>query len=196
MPWITAIVPRAVSGAYLSHDRTFVGLASISTLAVAGVFLFDHGNMWAFSIVFALSFLGGAASLYFLNRIPDPASTGQSDTPRGTCVWRDLLPRRRFCPAVELPTVVQLCVLSTGTFITIFARGSAHPGRLHLVEIAPGAALVGIFGLRLTAQPDRRHGQPSLPGRGVLVVETFSITWPGFCWLPIWSRVRASWRHC
>ena len=166
MPWITAIVPRAVRGAYLSRDRTFVGLASVGALAVAGVFLFDHGNMWAFSIVFGLSFLGGAASLYFLNRIPDPASTGQSDTLRTRMRWRDLLRDGAFVRLLSFAAVVQLCVLSTGTFITIFVREEVHIQDGFILWISAGAALVGIFGLRLLRS--RIDGMGSRPFLGVV----------------------------
>lgn len=166
MPWITALVPRSVRGLYLSRDRTFVGVASVAALAVSGIFLFDHDNMWSFSIVFGLSFLGGAVSLYFLNRIPEPETTTRAVTPLVRLRWRDLLRDGAFVRLLSFAAVVQLCVLSTATFITIFVREEVGIQDGAILWITAGAALVGIFGLRLL----RSHidGMGSRPFLGVV----------------------------
>lgn len=166
MPWITAIVPRAVRGAYLSRDRTFIGVASVAALVTAGIFLFDRDNMGAFSIVFGLSFLGGAASLYFLNRIPEPEfqhPVGASFVPLR---WRDLLRDGAFVRLLIFTAVVQLCVLSTGTFVTVFVREEVHIQDGLILWITAGAALVGILGLRLLRS--RVDGLGSRPFLGVV----------------------------
>ena len=166
MPWITALVPRSVRGLYLSRDRTFIGVASVAALAVSGMFLFDHDNMWSFSIVFGLSFLGGAVSLYFLNRIPEPETTNRAVAPLARLRWRDLLRDGAFVRLLSFAAVVQLCVLSTATFITIFVREEVKLQDGAILWITAGAALVGIFGLRLL----RSHidGMGSRPFLGVV----------------------------
>ena len=166
MPWVTALVPRSVRGLYLSRDRTFIGVASVAALAISGVFLFDHDNMWSFSIVFGLSFLGGAVSLYFLNRIPEPEMTDRAMTPLARLRWRDLLRDGAFVRLLSFAAVVQLCVLSTATFITVFVREEVKLQDGTILWITAGAALVGIFGLRLL----RSHidGMGSRPFLGVV----------------------------
>jgi MFS family permease len=149
MPWITALVPRSVRGLYLSRDRTFIGVASVAALAVSGIFLFDHDNMWSFSIVFGLSFLGGAVSLYFLNRIPEPETTDRAVTPLVRLRWRDLLRDGAFVRLLSFAAVVQLCVLSTATFIIVFVREEVRLQDGAILWITAGAALVGVFGLRV-----------------------------------------------
>ena len=72
LPWITAIVPRSLRGYYLSRDRIYISVATVAALTLSGAFLFSHENMRAYTVVFGVSFLGGATSLYFLNRIPEP----------------------------------------------------------------------------------------------------------------------------
>lgn len=166
MPWVTAIVPRAVRGAYLSRDRTFIGVASVAALAVSGLFLFDHGAMWSFSIVFGLSFLGGATSLHFLNRIPEPVAATQTDLPARRLRWRDLLRDSTFVRLLIFAAVVQLCVLSTGTFITVFVREEVKLQDGAILWITAGAALVGIFSLRLLRS--RIDGLGSRPFLGVV----------------------------
>lgn len=166
MPWITALTPRSVRGLYLSRDRTFIGVASVAALAVSGIFLFDHDNMWSFSIVFGLSFLGGAVSLYFLNRIPEPETTDRAVAPLTRLRWRDLLRDAAFVRLLSFAAVVQLCVLSTATFITVFVREQVKLQDGAILWITAGAALVGIFGLRLL----RSHidGMGSRPFLGVV----------------------------
>ena len=166
MPWITAIVPRAVRGAYLSRDRTFIGIASVGALAVAGLFLLDHDNMWAFSIVFGLSFLGGAVSLYFLNRIPEPVNQPAAATSLARLRWRDLLRDAAFVRLLTFAAVVQLCVLSTGAFITVFVREEVKIQDGLILLITAGATLVGIWGLRLLRS--RIDGLGSRPFLGVV----------------------------
>jgi len=166
MPWVTAIVPRSVRGAYLSRDRTFIGIASVGALTVAGLFLFDHDNMWAFSIVFGLSFVGGAASLYFLNRIPEPVGQPRVDAPLARLRWRDLLCDAPFLRLLTFAAVVQLCVLSTATFVTVFVREEVKIQDGLILWITAGAALVGIFGLRLLRS--RVDGLGSRPFLGVV----------------------------
>jgi len=166
MPWITALVPRSVRGLYLSRDRTFIGLASVVALAVSGLFLFDRGNMWSFAIVFGLSFLGGATSLYFLNRIPEPEMTNRAVTPLVRLRWRDLLRDAAFVRLLSFAAVVQLCVLSTATFITVFVREEVRLQDGAILWITAGAALVGIFGLRLLRS--RIDGLGSRPFLGVV----------------------------
>jgi hypothetical protein len=149
MPWITALVPRSLRGFYLSRDRMFIGVASVAALAISGAFLFDHGNMLAFAVVFGLSFVSGATSLYFLNRVPDPERPLQSETPLAQLRWRDLLRDEAFVRLLIFAAAVQLCVLSTATFITVFVREEVALPDGAILWITAGGALIGIFGLRL-----------------------------------------------
>ena len=80
--------------------------------------------------------------------------------------WRDLLRDGAFVRLLSFAAVVQLCVLSTGTFITIFVREEVHIQDGFILWISAGAALVGIFGLRLLRS--RIDGMGSRPFLGVV----------------------------
>lgn len=166
MPWITAIVPRSVRGVYLSRDRTYIGIASVVALVVAGMFLFEHENMGAYSVVFGLSFLGGATSLFFLNRIPEPEFSQRVGALPAPVRWRDLLRDGGFVRLLTFTVVVQLCVLSTATFVTVFVREEVNIQDGLILWITAGAALVGIFGLQLLRS--RVDGLGSRPFLGVV----------------------------
>lgn len=166
MPWVTAIVPKGIRGVYLSRDRTFVGGASVAALAISGIFLFDHGNMQAFAIVFSISFLGGMTSLYFLNRIPEPATQTQIGATPTPTRWGDLLRDGAFVRLLIFAAAVQLFVLSTATFVTVFVRDEVELQDGAILWITAGAALSGIFGLRLLRS--RVDGMGSRPFLGVV----------------------------
>ena len=151
LPWVTSIVPRSLRGFYLSRDRIFISLASVASLAVSGVFLMGHREMSAYSIVFGLGFLGGAVSLYFLNRIPEPADTSGAVAPAATRQpqWLPLLRNEGFRKLVIFSATVQVAVLSTGAFVTVFVREEVQLGDGVILWVAAAASLAGTFALAL-----------------------------------------------
>ena len=173
LPWITSIVPRSLRGFYLSRDRMFISLASVAALAVSGLFLFDHGNMTAYSIVFGLGFLGGMVSLYFLNRIPElnavpnagpnakDAAPGAPERPK--VHWRSLLREPAFVKLVMFSATVQVAILSTGTFVTIFAREEVRMSDGVILWVTATASLAGTAALALLRNRiDRLGSRPFL----------------------------------
>ena len=163
MPWVTSIVPRAVRGSYLSRDRTYIGIASVAALATSGIMLFNHSGLRAFSIVFALSFAGGAMSLYFLKRIPEPGQQAQPNGPVFRARWRDLLRDGAFVRLLIFSATVQLFVLSTAAFVTVFVREEVGINDGAILWITAIAALAGIGALRLMrSRIDRLGSRPFL----------------------------------
>lgn len=163
MPWIAALVPKPVRGYYLSRDRTYVSVASVVALAVSGLFLFGHTSLRAYSLVFGVSFLGGAVSLYFLNRIPvPPAGAGGDTKPVGPPTrWLELLRDAPFRRLLIFSGAVQFCVLSTGTFVTVFVREEAGIQDGAILWLSAGAALLGALSLLLLRhRVDRLGSRP------------------------------------
>jgi hypothetical protein len=186
LPWITALVPRPVRGFYLSRDRTFGSIASVVALGVSGLFLFGHTSVRAYSVVFGVSFLGGAASLYFLNRIPVPqAGAGGDAQPVGPPVgWLEMLRDAPFRRLLLFSAAVQFCVLSTGPFVTVFVREEAGIQDGAILWLSAGASLLGTLGLLFV-----RHRVDRLGSRPF-----FSLTfvwWSLFC--ALWFALAAGW---
>lgn len=163
LPWVTALVPRSLRGYYLSRDRTYISLASVAALAVSGIFLFNHQNLSAYAVVFGLSFAGGAISLYFLNRIPEPATT-TADAARPPAVpWLSLLRDAPYTRLMRLSAAVQVFVTSVGTFVIVFARAEVGLADGTILWLSAGAALAGIAGLLLLRnRVDRLGSRPFL----------------------------------
>lgn len=154
LPWITLIVPRSLRGFYLSRDRIFISLASVASLAVSGVFLMGHRDMSAYAIVFGLGFAGGAVSLYFLNRIPEPPDSAgvvasSAAMSQSQSHWRPLLRNEGFKKLVIFSAIVQVVVLSTGAFVTVFAREETRLSDGVILWAAAAASLAGTVALAL-----------------------------------------------
>ena len=162
LPWTTSLVPRSLRGFYLSRDRTFVNVASVAALAVSGLFLFDHSSMKAYSIVFGISFIGGAISLYFLNRVPDPpASCAREQKPR--VQWLSLLHDNLFLRLLIFSMAVQTFVASIATFVTVFVRDQVQLQDGTILWLTAGAAVLGTLAMRpLRHRVDRFGSRPFL----------------------------------
>jgi len=98
-----------------------------------------------------LGFLGGAVSLYFLNRIPEPADIGGAVKPAAArqSQWLPLLRNEGFRTLVIFSAVVQVVVLSTGAFVTVFAREEVPLSDGVILWAAAGASLAGTAALAL-----------------------------------------------
>jgi MFS family permease len=176
LPWITSLVPRSLRGYYLSRDRTFVNVASVAALAVSGLFLFDHSSMKAYSIVFGISFIGGAISLYFLNRVPDPpAACAKEQKPR--VQWLTLLRDNAFVRLLVFSMAVQTFVASIATFVTLFVRDQVQLQDGTILWLAAGAALLGTLAMRLLRHRVDRFGSRPFLGVVFLWWVVYFLTW-------------------
>jgi len=184
LPWTTAIVPQSLRGFYLSRDRTFVNVASVIALTVSGLFLFDHGHMGAYSIVFGISFLAGAASLYFLNRVPDPPRNDAATDQKPGTRWLSLLEDRAFVRLLCYSAAVQAFVASINTFVTVFVRDVVQLQDGTILWLTAGAALMAIGAMRMLRHRVDRLG--SKPFLGVVWL------WWAFYFL-CWFLLAAGW---
>jgi MFS family permease len=163
LPWTTSIVPQSLRGLYLSRDRTFVNIASVAALTIAGLFLFDHDNMGAYSIVFGISFLAGAASLYFLNRVPDPPRNESATERKLAAPWLSLFQDHTFVRLLFYTATVQAFVASIATFVTVFVRDQVQLQDGAILWLTAGAALLGTAAMRLLRhRVDRLGSRPFL----------------------------------
>lgn len=186
LPWITAIVPRSLRGSYLSRDRTFVNFASVAALVVAGAFVLNHRSANAYGIVFGFSFLGGAISLRFLKRIPEPAATPKAILDASPAHWFGLLRNAPFVRLLLLSMAVQGFVASTATFVTVFVREQVQLADGAILWVAAGAALVATFALRLVRDRVDRLGSRPLLG--------ISFLW-WIIYFGVWFLLAAGWIH-
>jgi MFS family permease len=176
LPWTTSLVPRSLRGFYLSRDRTFVNIASVAALTVSGLFLFDHSSMKAYTIVFGISFLGGAISLYFLNRVPDPPKSVEiQEKPR--VQWLTLLRDNNFARLLVFSMTVQTFVASIATFVVVFVRDQVELQDGTILWLTAGAALLGTFAMRLLRHRVDRFGSRPFLGIVFLWWVVYFLSW-------------------
>jgi MFS family permease len=162
LPWITAIVPRSLRGFYLSRDRTFISVASLTALAISGTILLGH-TMLGYATIFFIGFASGLISLYFLNRIPEPPTS--SDTPRSRdgIGWRSVLQDAGFRRLILFSASVQAVVAASGTFTVVFTREEVGIGDGPILWLTAGASLMGMLALTLLRhRADRTGSKPLL----------------------------------
>jgi MFS family permease len=126
LPWINAMVPREIRGAYLSRDRIFVNVGALVALAISGLLLIEGHRLSSYSVVFGIGFVCAVVSLWFLNRMPDVATdlstTTLTSTSTNPSSWLTPLKNRNFMRLVRFGMLVQLPVAANTTFALIFAR--------------------------------------------------------------------------
>jgi MFS family permease len=176
LPWTTSLVPRSLRGYYLSRDRTFVNVASVAALAVSGFFLFDHSGMKAYTIVFGISFVGGAASLYFLNRVPDPPLAAEVKQ-KQRVQWLTLLRDNAFARLLVFSMTVQTFVASIATFVIVFVRDQVQLQDGTILWLTAGSALLGTLAMRLLRHRVDRFGSRPFLGITFLWWVVYFLTW-------------------
>lgn len=159
LPWVTALVPRADRGGFLSRDRTFINIASVISLGISGAILSGGAAQgMGYAAIFALSFGAGAVSLFFLSRIQNPPAAPKEAAGGQGLPWRDILKDQEFRAFTLFTLVWQVVVASSATFTIVFSREEAGLGDGALVWLSAGAALMAMIGLQVT--------RPNLDRRG------------------------------
>jgi len=115
LPWITALVPPAIRGKYLSHDAAWINFASFLSFLLAAICLGTNPHSWQFAVLFLFSGLMGVMSLFFLKRIPDAAPPEAVRTSNAPVPWGELL---RYEPFRRLLRMVIAWSLAHGGIMT------------------------------------------------------------------------------
>jgi MFS family permease len=163
LPWINAIVPESVRGYYLSWDRRFINIASVITLFLSGSILSLSHGAYSFALVFFVSFAGGAASLYFLNRVPSAPQPMKSGVMPEHPGWREVLRDVPFRRLMIFGIAVQVGLAAHGAFGVVFMREEIGLSDGSILWLNAVAAFTGILGLTfLGRHADRIGSKPYL----------------------------------
>jgi MFS family permease len=163
LPWLTALVPADVRGKYLVRDAAMQNLGCFMTFLVAAGLLGGRTHAWQFSLLFAFSASMGAASLFFLKRIPDVPTPDAVRVSRTPVPWLAMLRHRPFLKLVR--TVVAWSVAYGGmtAFTVAFLRTEVGMSESHILLVTSvtflgGLSSFGFLGHRL----DRLGSKPVL----------------------------------
>ncbi len=92
LPWETQLVPPSFRGMFVTRDQMLSRVASVGVLCLTACFLAKVPPEKAFGWVFLASLLFGAASLFFLSRVPDvpvPHESKRETPPSWSTMWRN-----------------------------------------------------------------------------------------------------------
>ncbi len=159
LPLMSALVPRTLRGDYLSRERLYSAIASVTALGVSGIILARNDtngqhSLIAYAVLFGLSFIVGAISLHFLRLVPDLTGAGKEmhtteNTPAALEVlrWRDLFKDNNFRRFALFGVLMQILIASSNTFSIVFAREEIGLQDGSLVLLSAGASIASMIGL-------------------------------------------------
>ncbi len=174
LPWITALIPDAVRGRYLTREAAFGNLGSFGAFLLAAIYLGQQplGKIEShrFAVLFAFSAVMGAISLAFLRRIPEPPVPEEEIRgSREPVPWKTIIGFEPFRKLLVVNAVIALAIGGLGTFVVDFLKtdGALSEGRILLVTAMTfigGLSSLWVIGSRLDRFGSRPVIQFALAG--------------------------------
>ncbi len=127
-PWITELLPEEIRARFLSRDQRFIQSGSLVAMLSCGFVLQNNSSPWEFSLVFLISGIGGAVSLYFLNRMPDVQAPEKLKLSGTRVPWREIITFPPFARLVGFNLLYTFTFGSLGVFTLSFLKGRAGLG--------------------------------------------------------------------
>ncbi len=163
LPWITALVPAALRGKYLSRSAASENLASFITFLLAALCLLGKPAPWQFAILFGFSAVTGAISLSFLKRIPDVEIPEEHRVSKGRVPWLAMI---RYDPFARLLRVLIAYSVAYGgmtAFTVAFLKSPVGLAEDKILLVTSVAFLGGLSSLWfLGSRLDRLGSKPVL----------------------------------
>ena len=153
LPWLTEILPEEVRARFLSRDQRFLQTGSLFALFFCGLVFQKQSHPWEFSLAFLISGIGGAISLYFLNRMPD-VQTPEILKQSGVKVpWREIVTYPPFARLVGFNLLSTFTYGSIAVFTVAFLKTVAFPdgragfGENQILFLMAGSFVAGVISL-------------------------------------------------
>ncbi len=159
LPWNSSIVPASLRGTYLGRERAFINSACVMALLLSGAVVSRNSGMGSYAFMFFMSFAAGAASLYFLNRIPEPPSSAPHVVIANAAItWSEIFHDVPFRRLLMFSFSMQLALSANGTFLIIFLHEQINFSDRTIIWLSAGSALLGMAALSFLGGWMDRHG--------------------------------------
>jgi len=163
LPWIAALVPAQLRGAYLTRDAFMNNLGSLGAFLFAALALAGEPRAWQFALVFSFSAVTGAISLAFLKRIPDVPVPDEPRRGNAPVPWLEMMRHRPFARLLRVAMGWSVAYGGVTAFTVAFLKSAAgmSEGKILLVSAVMflgGMASLGLLGSRF----DRVGSKPVL----------------------------------
>jgi MFS family permease len=163
LPWITSLIPEQIRGAYLTRDAAFVNLASFAAILFAAAWLGQNPAGWQFSGVLAFSAIAGMISLFYLKRIPEGETPGETSSSATPVPWKAIAAFAPFRKLLRVSIVWAIASGGLGTFTVAYLKSSVGWPENKILVVSSVSYLGGLSSLWLLgARLDRTGSKPVL----------------------------------
>jgi len=120
---------------------------SLAALVFCALILQKNSHPWQFSIVFLISAIGGAASLYFLNRVPDVEGEEALRKSGAKVPWLEIVTFPPFARLIRFNILLTFSLGGLAVFNITFLKGRAGLGENEILFMMAAGTVAGICGL-------------------------------------------------
>jgi len=179
LPWMTEILPEEIRARFLSRDQRFMQTGSLMALIFCGLVLQKESQPWEFSLAFLISAIGGAASLFYLSRVPD-VQAQETLKQSGTRVpWREMVTFPPFARLVGFNLLLTFTCGSLGVFTVSFLKGRAGLGENAILFMMAVSFIAGVGSLGMVGRLLDAFGSKRLLRWALMLYMVFMAGWVG-----------------
>ena len=177
LPWLTALVPEAVRGRFLSRDNAFMHLGCLAALLLSAWVMTGKVEAGEYAAVFGIAVVSGLVSLRFVRLMPE-AESPEVRRQSGTAVpWGAMLRYPPFARLLCFTTVYMTVIGSLGVFtVEYLVVREKFPESLILLLSAWSFA-GALAGLAITAPRLDATGSKPWLRRGLAVMAAVIVGW-------------------
>lgn len=184
LPWITALIPAGIRGRFLGIEAAFVGLASFAAFITAALLLGATPASHQFAALFALSALAGAASLFFMKRIPEVESPEQVRTSSAPVPWREIASYPPFRKLLRMNVAWSMAFGGLAAFVIVFLKVEVDMPEDRILYLNSATCIGGLGSLWLLGSR-----LDSLGSRPALTFASLSLAGIAIAWTLIAAKV-------
>lgn len=144
MPWITCLIPDAVRGRFLATMQMTASLASLLNVLGCSWWLSHHPGVFGYACIFTWAATAAAASLYFLNRIPDVPVPAESKS-REPIPWKELLSYGPFIKIISMNIIFLTALAGGGLFWVPLLRDQFGKDSSYVLNVMAASTTFAFF---------------------------------------------------
>lgn len=164
LPWIAALVPTQLRGAYLTRDAFMNNLGSLGAFLFSAAALAGEPRAWQFALLFLFSAVMGAISLGFLKRIPDAAVPDEPRRGGGPVPWLEMMRYPPFAKLLRVAVGWSVAYGGVTAFTVAFLKSAAGMSEGKILLISAATFLGGMASLWLLGSRFDRVGSKPVLG--------------------------------
>ena len=152
LPWLTEILSDDIRARFLSRDQRFLQSGSLAAFLFCGLVLQKESQPWEFSLAFLISALSGAASLFYLNRVPDVEAQESLNKSGAKVPWAEIVSYPPFARLLAFNVLYAFTSGSLVVFSVSFLKGRAGLGENNILFLMAVSFIAAVASLGATGR--------------------------------------------